>query len=515
MRVLLTGVFVLALAACGGHPAESDGGHPKSVVDAGSHSTGTTDGGSDGGASDAGVPDAGVPDAGSPDAGSPDAGTLSFGGGDWSYYRGDLLGTWDHPGTLTAADGRTATLLWSASLGAYGLTQPMLAGGAVYVATGFDARVVKLDAATGAVLWEKDFDHVFTPTPPCSSQGSHTGFFAAPAVVGDTVYAAAPDGRFYALAASDGAVRWSVQVADPSLEAHDEFVESSPSRPDSKGRIYLGIASVYGCDPVVGKVLAVDVNSHTVQSQPITDGGLGGASVWSSIAVEDTARRLFVSTGDPAGHALDTLPFSQAILRMDADTLEVQDHWQNPTPPPSADSDFGASPTLFQASDGTPLVAAPNKDGWLYAFNRDDLAAGPRWTYALAQGGDPMQGFGSLAAPTFAQGRLYAAGGRTLDGKPGSVVALDPGTGAVLWRHDPPGYVMPAMPAVGDVLVVASNAANNNSSTLELLDLVTGEVLAHFEAGSPTYGAPSIGHGLILWSTFDGTLRAIQMHPTP
>lgn len=504
VRALLFAAAALVLTACSGHHAAADGGGP--APDAGGRITQPPDGG---------ALDGGLPDGGLTDAGDSDAGTAPFGGGDWPYYRGDLPGTWAHPGTLTPGDARTATLLWSTSLGPYGLTEPVLADGAVYVATGFDARVVKLDAATGAVLWDEDFDHAFTPTPECTDKGSRTGFFAAPAVVGDTVYVAAPDGRFYALATSDGHPRWSVQVADPSLEAHHEFVESSPSRPDSRGRIYLGIASVYGCDPVEGKVLAVDVNARTVQTHALTQGGLGGASVWSSIAVEESTRRLFVTTGDPAGHALDTLPLAQAVLTMDAETLEVLDRWQNPTPPPSADSDFGASPTLFETKDGTARVAAPNKDGFLYVFDRDDLAAGPVWTYPLAQGGDPMQGFGSLVAPTFTHGQLYAAGGRTPDGAPGSVVAFDPGTGEVLWRHTPPGYVMAAMPAVGDVLVVASNANGNSGSTLELLDLDSGEVLAHFASDSPTYGAPAIGRGLILWSTFDGTLRALQLHPAP
>ena len=47
------------------------------------------------------------------------------------------------------------------------------------------------------------------------------------------------------------------------------------------------------------------------------------------------------------------------------------------------------------------------------------------------------------ASPTFANGLLYAAGGRTPAGDhPGSVVAFDPGRGTAVWTHFTPGYVI-------------------------------------------------------------------------
>jgi hypothetical protein len=181
----------------------------------------------------------------------------------------------------------------------------------------------------------------------------------------------------------------------------------------------------------------------------LTEDGRVGAAVWSSIAVDAPANRLYVTTGDPVGQPLGDVPLAQAIVALDAETLEVLDHWQNPGPGPGDNSDFGASPTLFTAADGTRLVGSANKDGWLYVLRREHLAEGPLWKYPLAVGGkDPLQGQGSLVAPTFANGLLYAAGGATADGAPG-----------------------------------------------------------------PTYAAPSVGRGLILWYPYSGQLRALAIPP--
>jgi outer membrane protein assembly factor BamB len=169
----------------------------------------------------------------------------------------------------------------------------------------------------------------------------------------------------------------------------------------------------------------------------------------------------------------------------------------------------------FTTADGTELVAAPNKDGVLYVLQRNALSAGPIWTYQLAVGGNPVAGEGSLVAPTFTHGMLIGAGGETPQGEPGSVVAFDPGTGALKWRHVTPGFVLAAMPAVGDILIVVSNASDFSWSKLELLDLNDGTVVKAFDAQGATLGAPSVGRGLILWYHYSGELHALRIPDLP
>ena len=142
------------------------------------------------------------------------------------------------------------------------------------------------------------------------------------------------------------------------------------------------------------------------------------------------------------------------------------------------------------------------------------MTAHNRSRYSRYAGGpDPLKGQGSLVAPTFAHGLLYAAGGTTPSGDPGAVVALDPLTGALRWKHITPGFVFAGMPALGDVLVVVSNSLDGSKSWLELLDASTGAQLKQFETSGPTYGAPSVGRGLILWYPFSGQLRALAIPP--
>jgi outer membrane protein assembly factor BamB len=466
-----------------------------------------------GGNDDAGVPDAGT-DAGTdtPADGGTDAGNAGpVGGGDWLQYRSGPEGTWASAGSFTAEQAAGVTPLWTADAGPQGYTQPLIVGESVYVTTGFEGKVLAFEARTGAPRWSRTLDHVFTD--PCQTRPLRPGFWSAPALVNGVLYAAAPDGNVHALDPATGnTLRQSpaATTADPP-----ELMQSSPAVSTALGRLYVGVAALFTCRHIPGRVIWVDLTTGASHSTVLTESGRPGAAVWSSIAVDAPARRIYVTTGDPSGQALAEVPLAQALVALDADTLRVLDHWQNPGPGPDDNSDFGASPTLFTAADGTRLVGSANKDGWLYVLRRERLADGPLWKYRLAVGGkDPLQGHGSLVAPTFAHGLLYAAGGITEDGAPGTVVALEPLDGTVRWKHTPPGYVFAGMPALGEVLVVVSNALDGSRSWLELLDARTGALLKRFETAGPTYAAPSIGRGLILWYPSSGQLRALAI-PEP
>jgi outer membrane protein assembly factor BamB len=291
------------------------------------------------------------------------------------------------------------------------------------------------------------------------------------------------------------------------------------------GRLYVGVAHSAHCDSscpsacIAGRIAAVDLASGAVQQVALVGPGQSGAGVWSSITVAEDEDRIYATSGNRIGPA-DAEPYAQAILALDPHSLAVLDHWQNPTT--LENSDFGSSPTLAEGG-GMKLVAATNKDGWLYVLRRDKLSAGPVWKYQMAVidtanptvGGSPTDGFGSISTPAFAHGRLYAAGGRTPQGENGSVIAFDPATGARLWRHVTPGYVIAPLAVAGEIIAVASNALDNRTGTLEILDGATGALLRPFVAhglgttgSGATWGAPSIGHGLLLWSDGYGHVTA-------
>jgi hypothetical protein len=117
-------------------------------------------------------------------------------------------------------------------------------------------------------------------------------------------------------------------------------------------------------------------------------------------------------------------------------------------------------------------------------------------------GVDPTLGWGSISTPAYAHGILYAAGGKTPDGKaPGSVVAFNPANGNVLHTHYTPGYVLAPLAAAGDILVVASSALDSSRSWLEVLNANDLSVLGTLgPAEIATYAGPSIAHGAIFWT---------------
>jgi outer membrane protein assembly factor BamB len=509
MRLSLRLALGLLVAACG----SSGGG-----------------GGSGSAGGGGGIPPAS--DAGAPDAGSPDAGPAPLGGGDWLQYRNSPLGgTSENPGIFAAGAAASVAPLWSIPSDRFGVSgsyyyysQPLIAGDTVYFATAFGqaggGKVVAVNAADGSTRWASAFPGAITVDSSCSSTPMQLGFWSAPALAGGTLYVAAVDGKVYALDPSNGATLWSAQVADPTPAGRGQFIVSSPAVSTALGKLYVGIASAIYCSEVDGRVVSVDLRTHAVQGASFTDPGAHTGAVWTSVSIDEGASAIYASTG--TGKQLPILTptsLSQAIVRLDASTLAVVAHWQNPCP--LSDCDFGGSPTLF-AAGGTNYLAATSKDGWLYVLNRDALAAGPVWKYQLAivdpshatEGGDATNGWGTLSTPTFAGGTLYAAGGQTPDGHPGSVVAFDPTTKdpvKVKWRHVTPGYVLTAMPAVGEVLMVASStpSSGSNTSWLEILAQSTGDRLKIFDGAAPTYGAPSAGHGLIVWPFGDGEARAL------
>jgi len=452
------------------------------------------------------------------------------GGGDWLQYRySPLGGTSENPGVFAASAAASVAPLWSipadrfgASGSYYTYSQPLIDGEAIYFTTAFGqsagGKVVAVAASDGSTRWSSAFPGAVTVDSSCSSQPMRLGFWAAPAIASGTLYAAAVDGKVYALDPATGGTLWSAQVADPTPAGRGQFIESSPAVSTALGKLYVGIASAIYCSEVAGRVASVDLSTHAVQYADLTDPGAYTGAVWSSISIDEGASAVYASTGTgKQPPILSPTSLGQAIVRLDAATLAVTGHWQNPCP--LSDCDFGSSPTLFTAG-GVNFVAATSKDGWLYVLDRDALASGPVWKYQLAlvdpahptEGGDATNGWGTISTPTFARATLYAGGGHTPDGQPGSVVAFDPATGRVKWRHVTPGYVLTAMPAVGDVLFVASStpSSGSNTSWLEVLAQATGDQLAIFDGPAPTYGAPAVGRGLMVWLFGDGEVRVLQ-----
>jgi outer membrane protein assembly factor BamB len=313
---------------------------------------------------------------------------------------------------------------------------PTVVAGRVYIGSN-TGRFHVLDEATGAPIWDRFLG--VTGSYTCRSKGITSTATVAPDPSRGgqlTVYVGGGDGYLYALRASDGQVVWSAPVNVPTPGVNDRYNWGSPLL--MNGRLYLGISSQCD-DPLTrGGLVAVDQATGDIDATYYTvpEGEVGG-SIWSSAASDGTS--IYVSTGNGPADGF-------SIVKLDPITLQKEDSWR--IPHQNGDNDFGASPTLFNATINghtVPMVGAAAKNTHFYALRRSDLSAGPVWTFDLHQNRcSSIDAAGDVSAAAFDGASLYVADGKTKIGGTcynGSIRSLDPATGHANWETGLDGKV--------------------------------------------------------------------------
>ncbi|MBV9526720.1 MAG: PQQ-binding-like beta-propeller repeat protein [Candidatus Dormibacteraeota bacterium] len=438
-------------------------------------------------------------------------------GADWPSYLGD--GQRDGAAadtSISPANASQLTTLWSFKTDGPIATTPAVVGGVAYVGS-WDGYEYALDAVTGAMRWKTYLG--VTNVPPCNPPVM--GITSSATVQNGVVYVGGGGSNWYALDANTGAILWSVPTGDNSASG-GHYNWSSPlilTAADRNTYAYIGVSSDCDSPLVQGQLIQVDVNTHAVVHtfKVVPDGHIGGG-IWTSPAADPATNRVYVTTGTIAGSdTASAQQHSEAILALDASNVcsadpacgTPLDAWQVPPSARTTDSDWGTTPTLFTDENGKPLVAAINKNGIAYVWNRGNLAAGPVWQTQIAVGGEcPQCGNGSVSSGAFGGGALYLAGGNTtINGAAakGSVRAFDPATGNIVWQHAAAGVVIPAL-AYDNGLVIDGAGA-----TLEVLSASTGSRLFSFTAAKVFYGAPSVANGEMFAGSVDGNLYAFGL----
>jgi len=420
--------------------------------------------------------------------------------GDWPSYL--------HDGQSTAASGDETTLSpsnaghlsahWAFKTGGKIASSPTVVNGVVYVGS-WDGYEYALNATTGALAWRTYLG--VTSAPNCNPTSA--GVTSVAAVQHGVVYVGGGDAYWYALDASTGAVLWKVYTGDNSASG-GHYNWASPLL--SNGYAYIGIASFGDCPLVQGQLLQVSLSTHqVVNTYNFVPSGQTGAGIWTSPTIDAASNTVYVTTGTQAG----AQPLAQAVVALDAATLTLKGSWQIPAAQAIGDSDWGTTPIVFDDATGTHLVAAADKNGYLYAYDRADVTAGPLWQQKIGNGGScPQCGDGMASSGAFANGRLYyASGPTTINGSayPGSVRALNPATGAYLWEHGSPALIVPAIAYANGLIV------DGAGSTLEVLNASTGAALYSYVTGGTLWGAPSVANGQIFEGSTDGYVYAFGL----
>jgi outer membrane protein assembly factor BamB len=424
---------------------------------------------------------------------------------DWPTYLADGQRSGASPGDtmLSPANAGQLAKLWSFKTGGVIAASATVVSGTVYVGS-WDGYEYALDALSGALKW-KTFLGI-TSAPGCSPASA--GVSSAATVSGGVVYVGGGDSFWYALDAGTGNILWRVFSGDNSASG-GHYNWSSPLV--YNGFAYVGVASLGDCPLVQGQLLKVNLTTQQVVGTfNVVPAGQVGGGVWTSPAVDPVTNTIFMTTGT-ISNATQTL--AQAFVAVDANTLALKDSWQLPPNQAVIDSDWGTSPTLFSDSANHPLIAAINKNGYAYALNRANLAAGPVWQVKTSVGGVcPTCGDGSVSSGAFAGGNLFLGGGNATTsagtGYAGMVRSLDPATGAFHWEHGAPGPVVPALGYANGLVIDGAGA------WVEVLNASDGSRLYSFMTNAPIFGSPSVASGEIFAGSSDGSVYAFGL-PNP
>ena len=387
-------------------------------------------------------------------------------GAEWTSWQKDLVGSRHNAAERKITERTVADLKlkWAFAfpkvpfLTAH--SQPAIVDGTMYFG-GPDGLFYALDAKTGATKWTFELKTVDPGLRRAVVRNS-------PVVAGGKVYFGDLRGYMYALKANTGALEWATR-----LDTHAEaLITSSPIH--FAGKLFVGVSSDessaaadYPCCTFRGQFASIDAATgkvlwrHYTVPEPKAVGTWpsgatrfepSGAAVWASPSVDPVTGTVFVGTGQ---NYTGTTGDSDTVLALDAFTGKVRwkrqmthpDTWRlicvDPSAPPghcpgmengtALDFDIGSLPNIFTVK-GRTLVGIGQKSGVYHVL---DARTGEFvWQRQLSKPRPNDLGqSGILWGGSYDGERLYVA---TNDAKPGALHALDPATGALLWKTPNP-----------------------------------------------------------------------------
>jgi polyvinyl alcohol dehydrogenase (cytochrome) len=390
---------------------------------------------------------------------------------------------------------------WQLSLGntiASGIT---VVNGVAYVGD-WNGFLSAINVADGTIRWQTFIG--LTHAQPDCGYPEPTGVSSQSVVHNGIVYVGGGDAAVYALDAASGAIVGRLPLGD---EADGVYIWSSLMV--YRNTLYVGISSFADCPLVRGGLARIDLSNPAASTvKYLMPPGRVGAGVWLTPAFDVASNAILVTTGtgeqEPAAGV-----FGGTLLKLDADSLNLQGFFLLPTNSTDHDIEWGSSPTLVPTGDGRTLVLATGKDGILYALDLQTLS--PAWQTTLAIGGAcPQCGNGSLSTPAFDGQRVYVGAGTPPDETgPGSLYALEPSTGAVVWMTPLDGTVIAPVTVANGVVYAAT------LSGLQVFDTATGTSLWHDPTGTAQYGQVAVADGVIYAGYVDGSLiaRTVSLLP--
>ena len=439
--------------------------------------------------------------------GTPQAWTTYLGGNDRSDFTSDS--------GFNPTSVQNLQLAWQASDTApnHGVfSQPVVSNGLVY--WGSNDGYERATDTSGNLVWQTNLGRT---TPPACSDPSDFGISSTPTITTDVpvggatsvLFVGGGNSKLYALNAATGAVLWSYDVGgNPNT-----FIWDSPLVYGNS--VYIGVSSFGDCPLTQGQVLKLDRVTGALQNTfNVVPNGCTGGGVWSSPTLDAAAGTIYFTTGTPSPDCPKT-PGGPSMYELRTSDLSLVGSWTIPVAQQTTDADFGATPTLFNGVIGgqsVSLVGAIDKNGVFYAFKRDALSSGPVWQTRIAAGGaDPNTGHGPIGPAAFDGTTLYVGGDNT-SGCSGTVNALNPSTGAFIWKHcfTDGGFVEGA-PTVTSGGVVAVGEGSN----IAVVSAATGASLFTYAGVGPFFVLPPSSAAPCMRATCRATSTRLRREGRP
>jgi len=450
-------------------------------------------------------------------------------GSEWETYNKSLEGQRYSPlSEINASNAARLGEVCRAPLAARGSLESglVVVAGTLFVTTATDTFAI--DPVTCRTKWQHTYHR---------SQEPGLSVSRGAAYLDGRVFRGTDDARLVALDASTGAELWTDVVGDASL---GEYVAAAPLA--WNGLVIVGTSG--GEFGIRGRILAYDVMTgremwrfdtipigKEVGADTWGDGkwaAHGGGATWSTFTLDPVTDELFAPIGNPVP---DFAPmdrhganlFTDSALVLDARTGQLR-WWYQLESNDDHDHDLAAAPVLFRNSRHENMMAAAGKDGLLHVVDRTTHeavfkvpvttvdaerktvtatgvkvcpgpAGGVLWNgpafdprrMTLFVGADDLCITLKSTSGTSYVPRGLNFGGGALPGREpatGWLTAVDANTGAIRWKyHDAAPVLAGVTPTAGGIVMTGDNAGD-----FLVFDSGTGNLLFKYATGGALAG---------------------------
>jgi PQQ-dependent dehydrogenase (methanol/ethanol family) len=435
-------------------------------------------------------------------------------------------------------------------------TAPLVVNGIMYLTTSFN-HVYAVDAKTGNELWH--FTHKMGPVTTYCCGPNNRGV----AIYEDTLFMGTLDAKLVALNAKTGAVKWETQIADPELGYSETM---APTVVD--GKVLIGTnggeygirgfvraydaktgdqvwnfdtapensVGVWATHDATGRDMHRDIPAEKAALKKLGDPykTLGGG-VWMTPAVDLATRTVFFVVGNPSPDLDGSIRpgdnlYTNSMVAVDLDTGKYKWHYQY-IAHDVWDLDAVSPPILIDAKDASgkmvPAVIHGGKTGHVYVHDRSNgklirfseamvpqenmwalptkegarmlpganggvewspMAFSPRTDYTYAINLHQPMTYHVESSP-YPGGKLWLGGAfKAIPGEEqwGNVTAVNVNTGKIAWQ------VKTEQPMIGGVLATAGDLVftGEGNGLFKAYNAKNGKLLWQFNCGAGVNAPP-------------------------